>query len=465
MSSENIKLYGTNVLNVATDYSDVSKRVAEILDFKSSGITSTIINGVILEEFQDRNESSLDIIIQNLADSVASKKLLDHDIINDRYEYIKALSSTERNEIHGLDKFEEPIMIDVGRGNVQIYTAIKLLQEYSTKNLDSDPLLLKIYNNSYDQLVVDLQKDSSATTVKFAGLMIKEASDWASTHVTGWSELSTSEKEGFASFYYNVGQDTMNERYNSAIILSGEYKPDLANTKIAQEYIINKSEIINAESKISNGEVVEFAERQNEFEIDGWFYVGGSYDAWFSTKPNPEVGEFDWSGIASQDKTIELNQIKQDRIEYNKNIDELNTESGFTLGYYENIQSIINNTVSDLDNIGFDLSNYMNTDLSSLIELQNQEINSFGYESLNQNDLFDTTPSIDLEGIESIINNLSSIDKIDSDSSITTDTLTDKTELKLEVEKIIENPDLQNFDSINNHIDSLFNNTSLLMDF
>ncbi len=183
--------------------------------------------------------------------------MTDHNSIRQDYERIKALPPQERLDVADslFEKvFQEQIMIDVGVGNVQTYTAIRLLEDYNQTYSASDPLALKHYNHDYVALVSDLGDRQSPTTVKFAGLMVKEAVSWGETHVSNWKELSQGEKEGFASFYYNVGQDYMNIRYNKAIENSrtadfpGEYNVDIPNTDIAQEFILNKANIVEAEN-------------------------------------------------------------------------------------------------------------------------------------------------------------------------------------------------------------------------
>ena len=51
MSSETIIEYDQDILEVASQYGEAANRVATALDLESQGISSPIINGVILEEY------------------------------------------------------------------------------------------------------------------------------------------------------------------------------------------------------------------------------------------------------------------------------------------------------------------------------------------------------------------------------------------------------------------------------
>ncbi len=57
-----------------------------------------------------------------------------------------------------------------------------------------------------------------------------------------------------------------------------------------------------------------FSVPQNPNEIDGYFYVGGTYDGWYNTKPGSYIGQNDWTGRASPDKEASLFALK-DRLE------------------------------------------------------------------------------------------------------------------------------------------------------
>lgn len=312
MSTETPMKYSKKILNVAAEFAETAKRVANNLGLEKQGLSGTVINGAILEEYNDRHETLMDQLFQTFGDIGSFVGLWTHEGIKQDYNEIKAMSVEERLALTSsenwpdkiIDKATNPIMFDIGRGNIQSYTAIRLLEEYNQTYQDSDPLSLKHYNSDYAALVSDLQNDLSPTSVKIAGLMIKEAANWAEDHVANWNDLSTTEKEGFSSYYYNVGQDTMNQRYENAVNnpdfdILGQYHVDIANTDIAQEYILNKDAIVAAENtenlfyigqqKLiaddyfstfdghSPGKLTEMGNITEEARFgSGWFGIGGN---------------------------------------------------------------------------------------------------------------------------------------------------------------------------------------------
>jgi len=64
-----------------------------------------------------------------------------------------------------------------------------------------------------------------------------------------------------------------------------------------------------------------FNTEQDTWVIDGYHYVGGTYDGWYLEEPNPDVGVFDWTGRASDEKAAELNAIRQQRTEHNQHLE------------------------------------------------------------------------------------------------------------------------------------------------
>ena len=92
MSDETVRTYDNGILRVATDYGEAVRRVGHGLNLEENGISSTVINGVILEEYQDRNESLFKQITQAGADTIATFSLTDHNDIRQKYENIKALT-------------------------------------------------------------------------------------------------------------------------------------------------------------------------------------------------------------------------------------------------------------------------------------------------------------------------------------------------------------------------------------
>jgi hypothetical protein len=54
-----------------------------------------------------------------------------------------------------LPKMRHPVLLDLGPGNFQLRTAIRLLDIYNKDYVGNDPLDLKLYNNDYVKLAHD----------------------------------------------------------------------------------------------------------------------------------------------------------------------------------------------------------------------------------------------------------------------------------------------------------------------
>jgi hypothetical protein len=251
MATETPMIYDEDILTLAARYAETADKVAGILNLDAYGISFTGINAPILEEYNDRNESLYEQATQWSADVYSYLFLGDHDSILGNYE---SLSTWEPDARAAASKISYPVLIDIGPGNIQLFTAIRLLNDYNDVYPDSDPLDLKQYNSDYAKLGEDLRNIMSPATVKIAGLMVKEAMVWGETHVANWHLLTSAEKEAFASYYYNVGQDYMNRKYEAAVLgidgrpIPGIYTVDLDNTPIAQEYLMNRDNIIAAQN-------------------------------------------------------------------------------------------------------------------------------------------------------------------------------------------------------------------------
>jgi hypothetical protein len=69
-----------------------------------------------------------------------------------------------------------PVLADMGIANVKLNTALDLLDEYNGRYPNTDPLDLKKYNDSFDDLVSDLTSRSDLeATAKFSVLEAAEA--------------------------------------------------------------------------------------------------------------------------------------------------------------------------------------------------------------------------------------------------------------------------------------------------
>ncbi len=111
-------------------------------------------------------------------------------------DYLKLKSKTDiQLEQEGLlgpvAKMGHPALLDLGPGNFQLRTAIRLLEDYNKSYVGNDPLGLKIYNNDYVKLAHDLISFDGAATVKFSGLLAVEAKTLLSAKVINWKALTT----------------------------------------------------------------------------------------------------------------------------------------------------------------------------------------------------------------------------------------------------------------------------------
>lgn len=241
MSEETPMQYDDNILTLVDIYSTTALQVQNTLGSKAS---STAALGAILEEYNDRNESGLDIFSQAVGDGASYFLNTNHADILAEYNFVQSQGAEWRAGISGADKFAYPVMLDVGAGNIQVYTAIGLLEEYNQRYPTSDPLDLKKYNSDYAKLALDLDQSFNTSTVKFASLMIEKGMSWGAQNVSNWDSLDALEKEAFAVYFYNVGEDYVEGRRDAAISENGAYNVDIDNTDIAQEYLQNYSSIL-----------------------------------------------------------------------------------------------------------------------------------------------------------------------------------------------------------------------------
>lgn len=272
-------------------YSTTALQVQNVL---GDGASSIAALGSILEEYNDRFESGVDIFSQAVGDTASYFLNTNHaDILAD-YNFVQAQSTEWRANLHGADKFLYPVMLDVGAGNIQIYTAIGLLEEYNQRYPSSDPLDLKKYGSDYSQLALDLDQSYNTATVKFASLMVEKGMSWGAQNVSNWNSLDALEKEAFAVYFYNVGEEHVVGRRDSALSESGVYNVDIENTYIAQEYLQNYSSIL--ERMLPNNENLSglrelIASGQLDDPANHCFGAGTLVDMWpldKSLKPNPD---------------------------------------------------------------------------------------------------------------------------------------------------------------------------------
>jgi hypothetical protein len=165
------------------------------------------IIGAILEEFNDRNEGGWATFEQWAADrwsDAFNNYFESHEDMAAKFQKARNFGAEWRESFEGLSKLSEPILLDVGVGNIQIYTAIELLLDYRARYAGSDSLALNVYTNDYLALVRDLSNPHSTATVKFAALKVQRAFEWAPQNAPNWESLSSLEKEAFSVYFYNI---------------------------------------------------------------------------------------------------------------------------------------------------------------------------------------------------------------------------------------------------------------------
>jgi hypothetical protein len=173
MGTETPQPYNWIELDYATLYADSINATYRDLGLSQYGVSTAVIAGAILEELHDSGESIKDGLVQNGVDILLYSALniglpartgmvtLTHADL--------ARSFTQVQNGQAAGKLSNPTLIDIGPGNVQIQTAIRLLLAYNQKFKGSDPLNIKKYNNDYVSLVNDLMDGRNPATAKFAG--------------------------------------------------------------------------------------------------------------------------------------------------------------------------------------------------------------------------------------------------------------------------------------------------------
>jgi Ca2+-binding RTX toxin-like protein len=186
-----------------------AKEVAKALGL--SDVTAQGILGAIGEEYESIglvdwgqtirvSQYSHDEILSNYENTRVNPKVLE-DVVSG--------SSAEKIFI----KFTNPVLNDVGPGNIKILTAIDLLKTYIDHNPDTDPLGIKNYNQDYKLLVSDLSDKDNVLSLKFAALMLQEGQAFYSTRASSaWNSYDQDTRDAVLITYYNNGKEWATER-------------------------------------------------------------------------------------------------------------------------------------------------------------------------------------------------------------------------------------------------------------
>ncbi|MBD9647483.1 hypothetical protein JVX98_10440 [Ensifer sp. PDNC004] len=203
---------------------DFIARNARVADHvtKILGVSPRAVSGALANEYDTRHNNSLlaswsGAPVQWLGDVFAKRNYfggVDHEALEESYLRTKDLPLPEGEAGKFWDKFSHtysPSEIDVGPGNIDLNTAIDLLQDYSTENPDDDPLRLKRYVGHYDRLRDDLlDNEKPEASVAIAGLKIRNADRYfASEDEAAWNRLSPDEQDALRVMYYKMRPDSL----------------------------------------------------------------------------------------------------------------------------------------------------------------------------------------------------------------------------------------------------------------
>ncbi|HEX8166342.1 MAG TPA: Hint domain-containing protein [Beijerinckiaceae bacterium] len=211
------------------------------------GISSNAVLGSVANEFDARLTASLNpldptfklgAVPQMAADLVAlraSDAFLRQNLLE-----TQNISEAQAGSAGMAFKLNNPVLIDVGPGNISIRTAIRLLDHYAVEN-PGDPLGVLHYRSDYSRLVSDLIDWGQDTTVKFAGLMIKEAQTFFETNAANWNSLSHDERDALMVTYYKLGRERFEQDAAASNNVGQPYNPSIGD--IGRLHLDNAGEL------------------------------------------------------------------------------------------------------------------------------------------------------------------------------------------------------------------------------
>jgi hypothetical protein len=161
-----------------------------------------------------------------------------HDYLAADYDRVTSGKIGNRGLSGQWNRYENPVLNDIGPGKMQIGTAITLLNDcVKSGNCDGDPLDLKKYVGHYDQLVKDMQDPATQYDLayKLYALNAKQAQNFFVEQFGGgeagaarWNSYSPKEQAAMVTAYGAMGPDQLKAKAESAA--PGAWKPDLGNT-------------------------------------------------------------------------------------------------------------------------------------------------------------------------------------------------------------------------------------------
>ena len=208
------------------------------------GVGAAAIIGGAFQEYHDRNEDLLEAARAGLGDYFALQHT--HQGLNAHYLFLESNPSAWDIINQGtpltdaLRITEYPTSLDVGMGKIRIHSAISVVNEYLANN-PNDELGFSKYQDRYDLLVRDLYDFRNTVTIKVSGLIARDAVTFYRTYAANWNQLSQAQREGLIAYYYRFGEERLLERANAAG--PHGWNPNVDETPIAQEHILNSSQI------------------------------------------------------------------------------------------------------------------------------------------------------------------------------------------------------------------------------
>lgn len=190
------------------------------------GVSKTAVAGAMAEErhHYDLADSFLDV-----ADGLLS---LSHETIVANY--IENYDVLDSGPFTPAEKIANPVLRDLGFGNIQLGNAIRLIEYYFNQFGGTDPLDLNKYRHEgsdpdgqtgYDQLVADLTSDQHLVTARLYAVQMHRAEAWFQTEYADWESLPQEYKDALLVSYSNLGPKRILEARDAFVAEHGFYRP------------------------------------------------------------------------------------------------------------------------------------------------------------------------------------------------------------------------------------------------
>ena len=133
---------------------------------------------------------------------------------HEEWKYLYSTLAEDKKPDH-YEKIVNPVLIDVGKANIKIHTAIRLLTDASLEH-EVRTLQLMDYRENYQQLVEHLVNDNIGLSARIYALMMVEAERWFTDHNAygnDWSSLPQAIKDALYITYTNIGKSGMDKAF------------------------------------------------------------------------------------------------------------------------------------------------------------------------------------------------------------------------------------------------------------